>query len=328
MSIKKSGLSCLSLAFAALLNLAHSNLVSAQTDQIPVYTSNPNFYDFLPQAFGDVPDFLANADVRDHPKAYLEIGLLSAGLIYYDQDILIGSQDIAKQWNLVSAKDSGTRSRLLYRSRVSGFDLDLRLPKGLNSYFYFIGDGLSTFSVIAGLCTYAGFSQDSRAWNTASQIMESTVLTGLFIITSKYSFGRESPNQRTRDGGDWNPMPPPMTYLRHVSSYDAFPSGHVATATSTFAILAANYVDKPWITPVAYGAVGLLMFAMLNNGVHWAGDYPLGIAIGYTAAQTVIQKRVPKAKTHSSQSDKNEMHILPFVNRDGMGFVMNMKLST
>ncbi len=311
-------------SFCILLPLFPKTL---NAKDIPVYTTTPKVYDFLPQAFEDVPAFLRNADPRDHVSGYLQIGLWTAGLLAYDQDILIGSQELAKDWNLISDKDSGTRSRLVYRAKVRDIDVDLRLPKGINSYFYFIGDGLSTAAVIAGLCSYGAATDNNRAWNTASQVAESTVLTGLFVITSKYSFGRQSPNQRTRDGGEWNPMPGPIRYLKNVSSYDAFPSGHVATAASTLTVLAANYLEKTWITPVGYGAIGLLMFSMLNNGVHWAADYPLGIAIGYTAAQTVLQNRMP-SKIEAQGSRSSEWKWLPFAQEGHIGLMLDYRFSS
>ena len=35
--------------------------------------------------------------------------------------------------------------------------------------------------------------------------------------------------------------------------------------------------------------MGLLGYSMLNNGVHWASDYPIGIAIGYAFAKIAVR---------------------------------------
>ena len=35
--------------------------------------------------------------------------------------------------------------------------------------------------------------------------------------------------------------------------------------------------------------MGLLGYAMLNNGVHWASDYPVGIALGYAFAKIAVR---------------------------------------
>ena len=91
--------------------------------------------------------------------------------------------------------------------------------------------------------------------------------------------------------GDWHPFPNPGKYQKSVSNYDAFPSGHLATAMATITILAGNYPDNKYIKPVGYSLMGLLGYAMLNNGVHWISDYPLAIAIGYTCGKIAVSRR-------------------------------------
>jgi hypothetical protein len=34
--------------------------------------------------------------------------------------------------------------------------------------------------------------------------------------------------------------------------------------------------------------MGLLSFQMMNNGVHWASDYPLALAIGYGLGKVAV----------------------------------------
>ena len=151
----------------------------------------------------------------------------------------------------------------------------------------------------------------------------------LFRSTS----GRESPFRATERGGAWRPMPSPRAYLGCVSKHDAFPSGHIATLTTTFTVLIKNYPDKFWLKPVGAGAGVLLMFAMLNNGVHWAGDYPLGIAIGYVAGSTVFDLRKPDAATaksdgHALQHDLRpwSLSVAPLVAPGKVGMVFNASL--
>ena len=67
--------------------------------------------------------------------------------------------------------------------------------------------------------------------------------------------------------------------------YDAFPSGHLTTLTATFTTLAENYPEKRWLYPLGGVVVGACGFAMMNIGVHWAGDYPLALALGYSYAK-------------------------------------------
>ena len=74
-----------------------------------------------------------------------------------------------------------------------------------------------------------------------------------------------------------------------MPNYDAFPTGHLATAMATVTVIADNYPEYHFIRPVGYGLMGLLGYSMLNNGVHWACDYPVGIALGYAFAKIAVR---------------------------------------
>ncbi len=70
------------------------------------------------------------------------------------------------------------------------------------------------------------------------------------------------------------------------------------TATLTFTIINSNYPEYSYITlPLGGLWVTALGLQMMNNGVHWASDYPLGIAIGYL---------VGKMSTQLGEPDKEE----------------------
>jgi hypothetical protein len=294
--------------------------------EIPVYTTVPTFYDWVPNTLRDVPHYLKRINPVEKWPQYLGIIGSSALLIKYDQEILDESKRVARQMKLVSDNDEGNRSKRYYVGSLAGIKADLCLPDGPNSYLYFLGDGLTSFGVIGGLALYGNMHSDVRALNTASQVMESMALTGIFVITSKYTFGREAPFRATKEGGVWRPMPGLKNYLSAVSRYDAFPSGHVATLMSTFKIVEKNYPEKFWIKPVGYGSLGLLMFAMMNNGVHWAGDYPLGLAIGYVAADTVFDLNKPESKLAAYKKRSGwDLNMFPLVSSDSFGMMLDLK---
>jgi hypothetical protein len=75
-----------------------------------------------------------------------------------------------------------------------------------------------------------------------------------------------------------------------VPQYDAFPSGHLAIGMTTVTIIALNYPEKKYIKPVGYALLGLCGFQMINNGVHWAGDYPLAILMGYGFGKLIVNR--------------------------------------
>jgi hypothetical protein len=99
-----------------------------------------------------------------------------------------------------------------------------------------------------------------------------------------------SPGEKPVPGGAWHPFVSWKKYQKNVSNYDAFPSGHLATLMATITVLSGNYPENRFIKPIGYSIMGLCGFAMLNNGVHWAGDYPMAIAIGYAAGKIAVSR--------------------------------------
>ncbi len=120
----------------------------------------------------------------------------------------------------------------------------------------------------------------------------------------KRVFGRESPHAKTKSRGAWHGFPGWNEYMENTSHYDAMPSGHVATLTSTVTVLAKNYPEVKWIQPVGYSLIGIMGIEMMNSGVHWASDYPLGFLIGYAVGSVVTSSKITKIhkETHSNRT--------------------------
>ena len=119
----------------------------------------------------------------------------------------------------------------------------------------------------------------------------------------KRASGRESPNTRTEYRGRWRPGPSFKAYGERTGSYDAMPSGHIMTATLTFTVLRNNYPDQEyWMEPLEYVWLTLLGYQMINNGVHWASDYPIGIATGYVVGNVVSKLGVSEIEAKQKNS--------------------------
>lgn len=88
----------------------------------------------------------------------------------------------------------------------------------------------------------------------------------------------------------WRWFPSIKEYHSSVPSYDAFPSGHLAIAMMTTTVISMNYPEKKYIKPLCYSLMALCGYQMLNNGVHWAGDYPLAIAMGYSIGKIAVNR--------------------------------------
>jgi membrane-associated phospholipid phosphatase len=148
--------------------------------------------------------------------------------------------------------------------------------------FEWWGDGRTQFGLAAGFAAYGFAAGDQRALRTASQTTETILACGVVIQVLKHITGRESPKVSTEPGGAWRFFPNQIEYHRHVPHYDAYPSGHVATALATVVVIGENYPEITWIKPVGYTLTGLLAVAMVTTGIHWYSDYPLAIALGYS----------------------------------------------
>jgi len=157
-----------------------------------------------------------------------------------------------------------------------------RTVKVISDVFVYIGDGKPQFGLAAAFGLYGFWKEDERALRTASQLVETILACGTVIQVLKHITGRESPFVSTRTNGRWVFFPDQVEYHKHVPHYDAFPSGHIATATATLVVVMENYPEwKPWLKPLSYFIIAGIGVGLSNTGIHWWSDYPLGIALGY-----------------------------------------------
>lgn len=157
-----------------------------------------------------------------------------------------------------------------------------RFVKDISDFGVYVGDGKPQFGLAAAFGAYGFLADDHRALRTASQIVETILACGIVIQTLKHITGRESPFVSTRINGRWVFFPNQIDYHKKVPYYDAFPSGHIATALATLTVVLENYPEwKPWLKPLGYGLVALVGIGLSNTGIHWWSDFPLGLALGY-----------------------------------------------
>jgi hypothetical protein len=245
----------------------------------------------------DLVQFPGTYFKRDNVPAFVAIALGSAALYAADDQIIRGSQHFGRFLGLDNAD---AKTDLFYIPvRVGGtkIPLEMQVPANVNSAFYFLGDGWTHLTIATSFLTYGILKKDNRASQTASQLGEAILTTGVVVQALKRTTGRQSPFRSTQDRGRWFFLPSYNTYQGNVSNYDAFPTGHLATAMATVTVIAENYPEYKFIRPVGYSLMAVLGYSMLNNGVHWASDYPLGIALGYGFAKIAVRNgrtRVPE----------------------------------
>jgi hypothetical protein len=192
-----------------------------------------------------------------------------------------------------------------------------RGPSDLGSALYFIGDGWMTIGSFAYLKAYSLFKDDWRASQTANQLGSGLIATGLVTELMKNVAGRETPERQSAKGGVWRMFPGLGEYARNRPRYDAFPSGHLASSAMTITVLAENYPDNKYIWPVGGVLLTGLCFQMMNNGVHWAGDYPLGFAVGYGLGKAIAAHGRTAAAHTPAPAKQQALTLAPYLSPDG-----------
>ena len=238
----------------------------------------PKFLDIVTKA---PKDFLTTTNdfvAQDH--AWYMAGALAstAILVPLDQKIINTSRQFADGLGLSDKNSYGSFGPLQ------------NIPKNLGAGFYLFGNGTTVIVLGTGFLTYGLLKNDYRAQVTSAQLMESLLLSGVFVQTIKRITGRESPFKARENGhpsGDWNPFPSFAAYAKNTPTYDAMPSGHLTTIMAALTVIIKNYPDYKWIKPVGYTILGGLCFQMVQSEVHWASDYPIAIFMGYFIGKSI-----------------------------------------
>ncbi|MBK1896807.1 phosphatase PAP2 family protein [Chryseobacterium paridis] len=242
----------------------------------------PKLFEFITRVPKDFIDTNKDFVAKDH--AYYLGGAVAGTLILlpFDQKLIDNSRELGDRMGMSADNNY---------NKVGGL---IKIPKDIGSGLYLIGNGSTVVLLGIGFATYGLIKDDYRAQATASGLMESLILSGVFSQTIKRITGRESPFiaiQNGNSGGHWTPFPSFSAFANDTSRYDAMPSGHLTTFMSAITVIADNYPDAGWIKPVGYTLAGALAFQMMQSQVHWASDYPLALLMGYFIGKTISKNR-------------------------------------
>jgi hypothetical protein len=231
------------------------------------------------KVFTEIPKtswaFLSTAFSKDAIPGWAAVLGSSVVLYHYDDDLYYGAQNTGRRWGLANED----KTKTIWK--VGQYNI-VRLPSDTASWLYFMGDGWLDVAAVGGFFATGYFGEHEKSYNTSLQLLHGMVVSALFDQAIKRSTGRESPSDRSAPRGRWRPFPSVKAYSENTAKYDAMPSGHMMTATLMFTIIRGNYSEYDYVLmPLETTWLTVLGFAMLNNGVHWASDYPLGIAMGY-----------------------------------------------
>jgi hypothetical protein len=285
--------------------------------------SKPKAFEFIKRIPRDYGFFFKRVFRKDQ---LINIGLIggsTALLIAYDQNILDEAKKFGRTVHLAGTSNQTALIDGKITLAKKNIPIQFNVPTDVNSAFYYLGDGWTHTSLALVFWVNGLITKDYRSLRTSTEIAECILTTGIATQFIKHITGRESPYTTTVRGGNWHFFPNQSEYADHVPHYDAFPTGHLATAMATVTVIADNYPEKRYIRPIGYSLMGLLGFAMLNNGVHWAGDYPLGIAMGYIFAKVAVEHgrnlipAVPAENTGYRWKFSPSINLFP--NQTGMG---------
>ena len=197
--------------------------------------------------------------------------------------------------------------------------------KSASNFFSELGDGTAQLSLSAAFAAYGLVLNDNRALRTASQTVQALLAGGMVVQVIKHVTGRESPFVATSPTGIWRFFPNQIDYHKKVPHYDAFPSGHICTSLSTVIVIAENYPEEKWIRPVGYTLVGLIGVSMVDIGIHWYSDYPLGLAIGYAFGMIASHPGYELARL--GEDNSHAITIAPTGVPGGIGVMMSLNLN-
>lgn len=163
-----------------------------------------------------------------------------------------------------------------------------RHTMNLGDSFVMMGDGAPHLGLAGALAIFGYATSDRRALRTGSSLVRAILGTGLVVQTLKRIAGRQRPSHATHPRGTWDPFPDQRHYNRNIPAFDAFPSGHIATTTTTLTVLMESYPEATWLRPLSYAIIGAVGFGLASSSMHWYSDFPLGIVIGHLIGKLAV----------------------------------------
>lgn len=271
-----------------------TKLISLQeTQDYLLVPAKPRHFEFITKIPGDIARLGRNSFSKKNLRG---LGIIagSTGLLILADPPLTKNLQHLLQSNGISARESFSP---IIQIKSGGKSTNIgKWPKNLNTGFYNLGQGSTVMYMAAGFYLLGKINKDYRASQTAGQLVESFIALGVITQVLKYSSGRETPGRATVPAGAWRPFPSLSDFQNNKPRYDAFPSGHLSTLISAITIISSNYPEKKWILPIGYSLAGLCAVSMVNNGVHWASDYPLAFGLGYGLGKAITSRTFMKKK--------------------------------
>jgi hypothetical protein len=169
---------------------------------------------------------------------------------------------------------------------------------------------------IAGSLLFGGYSLvagDKKAQETSILLANAIITSGVWSRIGKLALGRERPSAAysysQEPGGRWHGPLQQFHKGGSVTQYDAFPSGHMATAFAIATVFAEQYTDHKIIPVIAYSAASIIGLTRMIEHTHWASDVFAGSVLGYVCAQQVISHHRSSCQNESTSVSNARLKI-------------------
>ena len=192
------------------------------------------------------------------------------------------------------------------------------------------GSNYGIYSVIADGLISALFKNE-KGVQTSLLATQAAITSGIWAQIIKQLSGRERPKASyifsQTEGGRWHGAFAKYLEMnpddRSKFSYDAFPSGHTATAFSIATVFALQYKDTKIVPVLFYSAATLVGISRLTEHEHWSSDVFVGGLLGYLAGKQVVShfNKTHLSSPPSIRSIKNYNREISFIQHDNqIGF--------
>ncbi len=205
----------------------------------------------------------------------------------------------AKQWIITGAAAGITAGLIIIDNDIDDW---VTVQKDRHKWVNKASPFITEFGSNAGIFSVAGFGLLSAAFKNEKGVQTSllasqaVITSGVWVQLIKHIACRERPfsayiNSHQKGGRWYEPFSQfdqDFVPKKPGSSFDAFPSGHTATAFSIATVFAMQYKDKPAVPIISYSAATLVGISRLTEHEHWASDVFFGAILGYLCGKQVV----------------------------------------
>ena len=159
---------------------------------------------------------------------------------------------------------------------------------------------------------------DRKGFQTTLLATQAVITSGVWVRLGKLLASRERPSASYEDfqydkwWGPFQQFNSSVAADRGVTCFDAFPSGHTATAFSIASVFAHQYPEKKMFPVFAYTLASIVGISRMTEHTHWASDVFAGACIGYLCGKQVVKhaRDLEASSAHSARMKIKSQYFL------------------